>query len=74
MNAHFCDVTQYGEWSWAQSANGDEVRYSNPAFLCFAENALVGSQLTGSLGTPTSLPRDLVVGNPLSLYSSYLVL
>jgi hypothetical protein len=26
MNAHLCDVTQYGDWSAAQSANGDEVR------------------------------------------------
>jgi hypothetical protein len=72
MNAHFCDVTQYGDWSSAQPANGDEVRYSNLTFMCFAENALVGSQL--SLGTPTSLPRDQVVGNPLSFYSSYLAL
>ncbi len=38
--------------------------------MCFAEDALVGSQL--SLGTPASLPCDQVVGNPLSLYSSYL--
>jgi hypothetical protein len=72
MNAHFCDVTQYGDWSTAQSANGDEVRYSNLAFMCFAENALIGSQL--SLNTLTSLPRDQVVGNLLSLYSSYLAL
>jgi hypothetical protein len=70
MNAHFCNVTQYGNWSSAQSADGDGVRYSNLAFMCFAEDALVGSQL--SLGTPASLPRDQVVGNPLSLYSSYL--
>jgi hypothetical protein len=43
--------------------------------MCLAENALVGSQL--SLSTPTSLPRDQVVGNQLSLYrvySSYLAL
>ncbi len=72
MNAHFCDVTQYCDWSMAQSANGDEVRYSNLAFMCLAENALVGSQL--SLGTPTSLPCDQVVGSTLSLYSSYLAL
>lgn len=70
MNAHFCNVTQYGDWSSAQSANGDGVRYSNLAFMCFAEDTLVGSQL--SLGTPASLPCDQVVGNPLSLYSSYL--
>jgi hypothetical protein len=38
--------------------------------MCFAESALVGSQL--SLGTPASLPRDQVVGNQLSLYSGYL--
>jgi hypothetical protein len=38
--------------------------------MCFAENALVGSQLC--LGTQTSLPRDQVVGNQLSLYASYL--
>ncbi len=70
MNAHFCNVTQYCNWSSAQSADGDGVRYSNLAFMCFAEDALVGSQL--SLGTPASLPCDQVVGNPLSLYSSYL--
>jgi hypothetical protein len=68
MNTRFCDVTLYGDWSKTQSANGDEVRYSNLASMCFAENALVGSQL--SLGTPTSLPRDQVVGNQRSLYSS----
>ena len=38
--------------------------------MCFAEDALVGSQL--SLGTPASLARDQVKGKPLSLYSSYL--
>ena len=70
MNAHFCNVTQYGNCSSAQSAHGDRVRYSNLAFTCFAEDALVGSQL--SLGTPASLPCDQVVGNPLSLCSSYL--
>jgi hypothetical protein len=70
MNAHFCNVTQYGNLSSAQSANGDGVRYSNLASMCFAEDALVGSQL--SLGTPASLPRDQVVGNPLSLYSRHL--
>ena len=71
MNAHFCNVTQYGDWSSAQSANGDGVvSYPNLAFTCFAEDTLVGSQL--SLGTPASLPCDQVVGNPLSLYSSYL--
>ncbi len=53
MNEHFCDVTQYGNWGSAQSANGDGVRYSNLAFMCFAENALVGSQL--SLGTVLAL-------------------
>jgi hypothetical protein len=67
MNTHFCNVTQYGNWSSAQSANGDGVRYSNLTFMCFA---LAGSQF--SLGTPASLPRDQVVGNPLSLYSRYL--
>jgi hypothetical protein len=46
INVHFCDVTQYGDWSTAQSANGSEVRYSNLAFMCFAENALVESQLS----------------------------
>jgi hypothetical protein len=71
MNAHFCNVTQYGDWSSAQSANGDGVvSYPNLAFTCFTEDTLVGSQL--SLGTPASLPCDQVVGNPLSLYSSYL--
>ena len=71
MNAHFCNVTQYGDWSSAQSANGDGVvSYPNLAFTCLAEDTLVGSQL--SLGTPASLPCDQVVGNPLSLYSSYL--
>ena len=71
MNAHFCNVTQYGDWSSAQSANGDGVvSYPNLDFTCFAEDNLVGSQL--SLGTPASLPCDQVVGNPLSLYSSYL--
>jgi hypothetical protein len=70
INSHFCNVTQYCSWSSAQSANGDGVRYSNLAFMCFTEDALVGSQL--SLGTPASLPRDQVVGNPLLLYSSYL--
>ncbi len=67
MNTHFCNVTQYGNWSSAQPANGDGVRYSNLVFMCFAEDdlRLVGSQL--SLGTPASLPRDQVVGNPLSL-------
>ncbi len=38
--------------------------------MCFTEDALVGSQL--SLGTLASLPRNQMVGNPLSLYSSYL--
>jgi hypothetical protein len=72
MNAHFCNVTQYGNWSSAQSANGDGVvSYPNLAFMCFAEDTLVGSQL--SLGAPASLPCDQVVGKPLSLYSSYLV-
>jgi hypothetical protein len=70
MKAHFCNVSQYGDWSSAQSATGDGVRYSNLACMCFAEDSLVGSQL--SLGTQASLPRDQVVGNPLSLYSSYL--
>jgi hypothetical protein len=67
MNAHFCIVTQYGNWSSTQSANGDHdgVRYSNLAFMCFAEDSLFGSQL--GLGTPASLSCDQVVGNPLSL-------
>ena len=63
MNAHFCNVTQYGNWSSAQSADGYGVRYSNLTFMCFAEDALAGSQL--SVGTPASLLRDQVVGNPL---------
>jgi hypothetical protein len=41
MNEHYCDVTQYGDWTTAQSADGDEVRHSNLAFMRFAENALV---------------------------------
>jgi hypothetical protein len=40
--------------------------------MCFTEDALVGSQLC--LSTPASLLRDQEVGNPLSLYSSYLAL
>jgi hypothetical protein len=48
------------------------VRYCNLVFMCFAVNALVGSQL--SRCTQTSLPRDQVVRNPLSLYTSYLAL
>jgi hypothetical protein len=72
MNTHFCNVTQYGNWSSAQLADGDGVRYSNLAFTCFAEDALVASGSQLSLGTPASLPCDQVVGNPLSLYSSYL--
>jgi hypothetical protein len=74
MNSHFCNVTQYGAWSnlKAQPANGDEVLYSDLAFMCFAEDELAGCQL--SLGTPPSLPRDQVVGNPLSLYSSFMAL
>jgi hypothetical protein len=49
------------------------VRYSNLTFMCFMEDALVGSQLSLA-GTETSLPHDQVVGNPLSIYSSYLSL
>jgi hypothetical protein len=46
MNRHFCDVTQYGNWSnlKAQPPNGDAVRYSDLAFMCFVEGNLVGSQ------------------------------
>jgi hypothetical protein len=46
MNAHLCDVTQYGDWSTAQSAHGDEARYSNLAFMCLAENALEASSVS----------------------------
>jgi hypothetical protein len=71
MNAHYCNDTQ-SSWSKSQPANGEEARYSGLAFMCLAEDDLVGSQL--SLGTPTSLPRDKVVSNSLSLYSSLLAL
>jgi hypothetical protein len=40
--------------------------------MCLADDDLAGSQL--SPGTPSSLPRDILVmvSNPLSLYSSFL--
>ena len=38
--------------------------------MCLADDDLAGSQLCP--GTPLSLPRDEVVSNPLSLYSSFL--
>jgi hypothetical protein len=40
--------------------------------MCLVEDYLVGSQL--SFGTPTRLPRDMVVSKSLSLYSSLLAL
>ena len=44
--------------------------FSAPASMCLADDDLAGSQLCP--GTPSSLPRDEVVTNPLSLYSSFL--
>jgi hypothetical protein len=38
--------------------------------MCLADDYLVGSQL--SPGTPSNLPRDKMVSNQLSLYSSSL--
>jgi hypothetical protein len=73
MNAQFCDDTQYSCWNKSQSANEDEVRFSTLAGLastCLVDGNLVGSQL--SPGTPSSLPRDKMVSNQLSLYSSFL--
>ena len=40
--------------------------------MCLADDDLEGSQLCP--GTPSSLPRDKMVSNPLSLYSSFLAL
>ncbi len=70
MNAHFCEDMQYGCWNKSQSANEDEVRFSALASMCLADDYIAGSQLCP--GTPSSLPRDEVVSNPLSLYSSFL--
>ena len=70
MNAQFCDDMQYGGWHKNQSANEDEVRFSALASMCLADDDLAGSQLCP--GTPSSLPREEVVTNPLSLYSSFL--
>jgi hypothetical protein len=70
MNAQFCNDMQYGGWRKNQSANEDEVRFSALASMCLADEDLVGSQLCP--GTPSSPPRDKVVINPLSLYSSFL--
>jgi hypothetical protein len=70
MNAQFCNDMQYGGWHKNQSANEDEVRFSALASMCLADDDLAGSQLCP--GTPSSLPRDKVVVNPLSLYSSFL--
>ncbi len=63
---------QYGGWNKSQSANEDEVRFSalRLASMCLANDNLAGSQLCP--GTPSSLPRDEVVSNQLSLYSSFL--
>jgi hypothetical protein len=72
MNAQFCNDMQYGGWHKNQSANEDEVRFSALASMCLADDDLAGSQLCP--GTPSSLPRDEVVTNPLSLYSSLLSL
>jgi hypothetical protein len=54
----------------SRPANEDEVRFSALASMCLADDDLAGSQL--SPGTPSSLPRDKMVSNPLSLYSSFL--
>ena len=70
MNAQFCDDMQYCGWNKSQSANEDEVRFSALASMCLADDDLAGSQLCP--GTPSSLPRDEVVSNQLSLYSSFL--
>ncbi len=60
---------QYAGWNKSQSANEDEVRFSALASMCLADDNLAESQLCP--GTPSSLPRDGVVTNPLSLYSSF---
>jgi hypothetical protein len=70
MNAQFCDYMQYCGWNKSQPANEDEVRFSALASMCLAGDDLAGSQL--SPGTPSSLPRDKMVRNALSLYSSFL--
>ncbi len=70
MNAQFCYDTQYCCWNKSQSANEYEVQFSSLSSMCLADDDLVGSQL--SPGTPSSLPRDKIVSNPLSLYSSFL--
>ena len=70
MNAQFCNNMQYGGWHKNQSANEDEVRFSALASMCLADDDLAGSQLCP--GMPSSPPRDKVVVNPLSLYSSFL--
>jgi hypothetical protein len=70
MNTQFCHDMQYGGWHKNQSANEDEVRFSALASMCLADDDLAGGQLCP--GTPSSLPRDEVVTNPLSLYSSFL--
>jgi hypothetical protein len=70
MNAQFCDDTQYGGWNKSQPANEDEVRFTTLAYMCLADDDLEGSQL--SPGMPSSLPRDKMVSNQLSLYSSFL--
>ncbi len=60
----------YGGWNKSQSANEDEVRFSALASMCLADDDLEGSQLCP--GTPSSLARDEVISNQLSLYSSFL--
>ncbi len=61
---------QYGGWHKNQSANEDEVLFSALASMCLADEDLAGSQLCP--GMPSSLPRDKVVVNLLSPYSSFL--
>jgi hypothetical protein len=70
MNTQFCDNMQYGGWNKSQSANENEVRFFTLASMCLADDDLAGSQL--SPGTPSSFPRDKMVSNPMSLYSSFL--
>ncbi len=70
MNTQFCCDMQYGGWNKSQSANEAEVRFSALTSMCLADDDLVGSQLNP--GTHSSLPRDTVVSNQLSLYSSFL--
>jgi hypothetical protein len=48
----------------------DEVLFSALASMCLADDDLAGSQLCP--GTPSSPPRDKMVSNQLSLYSSFL--